>query len=288
MACGTAQRSHSSTRILGRKALPDASESVLTIPAHAMKAGPRPGRAMTVKVPAATLGFWVLKVLTTGMGETASDWLARNIDPLLAVAASGLVLAGVLLAQLVARRYRPWLYWGAVAMVSVFGTMAADVVHVVLGVPYLTSTGAFAAAVAALLFVWHRVEGTLAIHSVTTTRRELFYWATVAATFALGTAAGDLTATTLGLGYLASGIVFAAAFAVPGVAHRSAGMNAVLAFWAAYVLTRPLGASFADWIAVPPGRGGLDLGTGPITLILLAAIAAGVTTLSIQDRRSPV
>ena len=172
-------------------------------------------------------------------------------------------------------------------MVSVFGTMAADVVHVVLGVPYLASTGAFGAAVAVLLFVWHRVEHTLAIHSISTTRRELFYWATVAATFALGTAAGDLTATTLGLGYLASGVVFAVAFALPALAHRYAGLNAVLAFWIAYVLTRPLGASFADWIAVPPGRGGLDLGTGPITLVLVVAIAAGVTALSVR-RRQPV
>jgi len=258
----------------------------LTIPARTILASPQTGRAMAVKVPAATLAFWVLKILTTGMGETASDWLARNVDPILAVAASGVVLAAILLAQLVARGYRPWLYWGAVAMVSVFGTMAADVVHVVLGVPYVVSTAAFAAAVAALLILWHRVEGTLAIHSISTTRRELFYWATVAATFALGTAAGDLTANTLGLGYLGSGFLFAVAFALPGLAHRFAGMNAVLAFWIAYVLTRPLGASFADWIAVPPGRGGLDLGTGPITLILLVAIAAGVTTLSIRGRRS--
>jgi uncharacterized membrane-anchored protein len=260
----------------------------LTIPARTTLASPQTGRTMAVKVPAATLGFWILKILTTGMGETASDWLARNIDAVLAVAASGLVLAAVLLAQLLARSYRPWLYWAAVAMVSVFGTMAADVVHVVLGVPYVVSTGAFAAAVTALLVVWHRVEGTLAIHSISTTRRELFYWATVAATFALGTAAGDLTATTLGLGYLASGILFAVAFALPGLAHRFAGMNAVVAFWIAYVLTRPLGASFADWIAVPPGRGGLDLGTGPITLILLVAIAAGVTALSVRGRRSDV
>jgi uncharacterized membrane-anchored protein len=242
---------------------------------------------MTVKVPAATLAFWVLKILTTGMGETASDWLARNTDAVLAVAGSGLVLVVLRHAQLAARGYRPWLYWAAVAMVSVFGTMAADVVHVVLGVPYLASTVAFGAAVAVLLFVWHRVEGTLAIHSINTTRRELFYWATVAATFALGTAAGDLTATTLALGYLASGVVFAVAFALPGLAHRYAGLKAVLAFWIAYVLTRPLGASFADWIAVPPGRGGLDLGTGPITLVLVVAIAAGVTALSVR-RRQPI
>ena len=243
--------------------------------------------AMTVKVPAATLAFWVLKILTTGMGETASDWLARNTDAVLAVAGSGLVLVVLLLAQLAAHAYRPWLYWAAVAMVSVFGTMAADVVHVVLGVPYLASTAVFGAAVAVLLVVWHRAEGTLAIHSISTTLRELFYWASVAATFALGTAAGDLTATTLGLGYFASGVVFAVAFALPALALRYAGLNAVLAFWIAYVLTRPLGASFADWIAVPPGRGGLDLGTGPITLVLGVAIVAGVTALSVR-RRQPV
>jgi uncharacterized membrane-anchored protein len=237
---------------------------------------------MAVKVPAATVGFWILKILTTGMGETASDWLARTIDPVLAVLGSGLVLAALLGAQLAARAYRPWLYWGAVAMVSVFGTMAADVTHLVLGVPYAVSTAGFAAVVAALLFGWHRLEGTLAIHSIHTTRRELFYWATVCATFALGTAAGDLTANTLGLGYLGSGVLFAIVIALPALAHRIAGLNAVLAFWAAYVLTRPLGASFADWIAVPPGRGGHDLGTGPITLILLVAIAAGVAALSLH------
>jgi uncharacterized membrane-anchored protein len=241
-------------------------------------------RAVALKVPAATVGFWILKILTTGMGETASDWLARTIDPVLSMLGSGLVLTALLLAQLAALAYRPWLYWGAVAMVSVFGTMAADVTHVVLGVPYGVSTAGFAVLVAVLLFGWHRSEGTLAIHSITTTRRELFYWATVCATFALGTAEGDLTATTLGLGYLESGVVFAAAIALPALAYRFGRLNTVLAFWAAYVLTRPVGASFADWIAVPPGRGGLDLGTGPITLILLIGIAAGVTAISVRER----
>ena len=240
---------------------------------------------MAVKVPAATLAFWIIKVLTTGMGETASDWLARAVDPVLAVAASGFVLAVLLIAQLTAGRYRRWLYWATVAMVSVFGTMAADVTHVVLGVPYPVSALAFGAAVACLLLVWHRIEGTLAIHSITTTRRELFYWATVAATFALGTAAGDLTATTTRLGYLGSGVLFVIAIAVPAIAHRFFGMNGVLAFWIAYVLTRPLGASFADWIAVPHSRGGLDLGTGTITLLLIGAIAVGVALLGFEQNR---
>ncbi len=238
-----------------------------------------------VKVPEVTLAFWAVKVLTTGMGETASDYLAKTFPPELAVAVSAVVLAAVLVATIRLPRYRAWPYWTAVALVSVFGTMAADVLHVALGVPYAVSTIAFGVAVAGLLALWYAVERTLDIHSVATTRRELFYWATVLATFALGTAAGDLTATTLHLGYFASGLLFAAAIAVPALAHRFLRLDAVLAFWIAYVLTRPLGASFADWIAVPPARGGLDLGTGPITLVLLAAIVVAVAVLA-QARTS--
>ncbi|WP_199796721.1 COG4705 family protein [Pseudonocardia dioxanivorans] len=243
-----------------------------------------PHRARGIKVPELTLLFWIIKILTTGMGETASDWLARTIDPVIAVLGALLALSGLLAAQLRATRYRPWLYWATVAMVSVFGTMAADVLHVVIGIPYVASTIGFAVAVAAVLLLWHRAEGTLDIHSIVSTRRECFYWTTVCATFALGTAAGDLTATGFGLGYLASGVLFAVAFAVPVVAHRWRGLGAVPAFWVAYVLTRPLGASFADWIAVPPARGGLDLGTGAISLVLLVAIATAVAVHARQDR----
>jgi uncharacterized membrane-anchored protein len=240
--------------------------------------------ARAVKVPEVTLAFWAIKILTTGMGETASDFLARTFPPELAVAASALVLAAVLAAQVRRPRYAAWPYWSAVALVSVFGTMAADVLHVGLGVPYAVSTVGFALVVAALLTAWYAVERTLDIHSVRTLRRELFYWATVLATFALGTAAGDLTATTLHLGYLASGLLFVAAFALPALAYRFLRLDAVLAFWTAYVLTRPLGASFADWIAVPPARGGLDLGTGWITLVLLAAILAAVAIVGRRER----
>ncbi|MBN9100914.1 MAG: hypothetical protein J0I49_22800 [Pseudonocardia sp.] len=218
------------------------------------------------------------------MGETASDWLARTIDPVIAVGAAGLVLLGLLAAQMTARSYRPWVYWAAVAMVSVFGTMAADVAHVVLGIPYVVSTAAFAVTVTVVLAVWYRTEATLDVHSITTPRREAFYWATVLVTFALGTAAGDMTATTLHLGYLASGVLFAVAIAVPAAAHRWWGLGPVPAFWIAYVLTRPLGASFADWIAVPPARGGLDLGTGPISLVLIAAIVVVVARLAAVHR----
>ncbi|OJY40300.1 MULTISPECIES: hypothetical protein [unclassified Pseudonocardia] len=240
-------------------------------------------RRTLVKVPEITVLFWVAKVLTTGMGETASDYLVRTIDPVIAVGAAGLMLAVLLVVQFTVRGYRPWIYWAAVAMVSVFGTMAADVTHIVVGIPYLVSTVAFTVVVAAALAVWHRTEATLDVHSITTPRREAFYWITVLATFALGTAAGDMTATTLHLGYLASGALFAVAIAVPAVAHRWWGLGPVPAFWIAYVLTRPLGASFADWIAVPPARGGLDLGTGPISLVLIAAIVAVVAQLARRE-----
>jgi uncharacterized membrane-anchored protein len=246
----------------------------------------RMGRiALSVKVPEITLGFWVIKVLTTGMGETASDYLARTMDPIVAVGLATVGLAVLLVAQIRAHRYRDWLYWATVAMVSVFGTMAADVLHVVLGIPYTVSTVAFAIAVAAVFAVWHRSERTLDIHSITTRRREAFYWTTVLATFALGTAAGDLTATTLRLGYLASGVLFAVAIAVPAVAHRQWGLNPVLGFWLAYVLTRPLGASFADWVAAPADRAGLGLGTGPVSLVLIIAIIIAVGSRYVAPRR---
>jgi uncharacterized membrane-anchored protein len=262
--------------------------STSDVPNRPLAAEPGPLPAMApdraAKVAAATVAFWVIKVLTTGMGETASDFLARTAVPEPAVGVTGLVLATLLVAQVRAARFHPWLYWATVAMVSVFGTMAADVLHVVLGVSYLVSTVAFGTAVAVLLALWHRVEGTLAIHSIATRRREVFYWCTVLATFALGTAAGDLTASTLGLGYLGSGVLFAVAIAVPAVAHRWWGLNPVLAFWAAYVLTRPLGASFADRLAASPDRGGLDLGTGPVSGVLVVVIAAAVAGVAARRR----
>jgi uncharacterized membrane-anchored protein len=239
-----------------------------------------------IKVPAVTLSFWIIKILTTGMGETTSDFFVRRVEPVLVVgiAAAGLIAA--LLMQLRASSYRPWLYWLAVVMVSVFGTMAADVIHIVLGVPYLVSTLVFALALAAILAIWQQAEGTLSIHSVRTPRRETFYWATVLITFALGTAAGDMTATTLGLGYLASGILFAVIFALPALAYFWLGLNEIAAFWAAYIVTRPLGASFADWMGVPPVRGGLDWGTGPVSLALGVLIAIMVAATAAAAARA--
>jgi uncharacterized membrane-anchored protein len=242
---------------------------------------------LLVKVPPVTALFWTIKILTTGMGETASDFLARTLDPPVAVAGAGAVLAGALVLQLRARRFHTAVYWFAVVMVSVFGTMAADVLHVGLGVPYAVSTAGFALALAAVLGAWYASERTLSIHTVTRGRPELFYWATVLTTFALGTAAGDLTATTMGWGYLNSGLVFAAAIAVPALAFRAGRLHAVAAFWTAYVITRPLGASFADWMGVPVARGGLGWGTGPVTAVWAVVIVALVGYLVVARDLRP-
>jgi uncharacterized membrane-anchored protein len=247
-----------------------------------------PVRQLANKVPEVTVYFWIIKVLTTGMGETASDLLARTLGPIPAVGLGGLALTASLAVQFTLRRYVAWAYWTAVVMVSVFGTMAADVLHVGLGVPYTVSTPAFLIVLAAVFALWYASERTLSIHTVRTRRREAFYWAAVLATFALGTAAGDLTAT-VGFGYLGSVVLFAAAICVPALAHRFGALGAVTAFWVAYVITRPLGASLADWMALGHTRGGLGLGLGPVTLAWTVAIAGfvGFLTASRRDTDSP-
>ncbi|MEU0971264.1 hypothetical protein ABZ357_39835 [Streptomyces sp. NPDC005917] len=242
-----------------------------------------PVRRMANKVPEVTVYFWIIKVLTTGMGETASDFLAHLLGPVPAVALGGLALAASLAVQFALRRYVAWAYWTAVVMVSVFGTMAADVLHVGLGVPYTMSTPFFLVALAAVFALWYASERTLSIHGIRTRRREVFYWAAVLATFALGTAAGDLTATA-GLGYFGSAVLFAAAICVPALAHRFGTLNAVTAFWTAYVITRPLGASLADWLALGHARGGLGLGLGPVTLVWTVAIVGFVGYLAVSQR----
>lgn len=237
-------------------------------------------------MPEITAAFWITKILTTGMGETTSDFLVRQFDPPLVVAITGVVLIVALAVQFAARRYIVWIYWLAVVMVSIFGTMAADVVHVQFGVPYLVSTLVFAAVLAGIFLSWHRTQGTLSIHAIDTPMREAFYWATIVTTFALGTAAGDLVATTFMLGFLAGGIVFAVLFAIPSVAYAFGAIGPTLGFWAAYVLTRPLGASLSDWVALPPERGGLGWGTGPVSLVLAIAIAVMVGWMAIASARA--
>ena len=242
------------------------------------------GRHVLSKVPEITVAFWLIKILTTGMGETASDFLAHTIGPLVSVPLGFLGLAIAFVIQMRARTYVAWKYWLAVVMVSVFGTMAADILHVGIGIPYVVSTTVFAIALAVILWRWRAHEGTLSIHSIHTKPRELFYWATVLVTFALGTAAGDMTAVTFGWGYLTSGLIFAALFAVPLVAQTRFGAPEVATFWTAYILTRPLGASFADWLALPPERGGIGLGTGFVTVLWGAAIVVLVALLAVTRR----
>jgi uncharacterized membrane-anchored protein len=246
-----------------------------------MEATTQERRRQWAKVPEVTALFWVTKVLTTAMGETTSDFMVHRLGPGKAIPLGGIALVVSLVLQFRADRYIPWIYWLDVAMVAVFGTMAADVLHVGGGIPYAVSTSFFAIVLAGVFVVWYRSEHTLSIHSITNPRREVFYWLTVITTFALGTAAGDLTATSLGLGYWASGLLFTGLMAVPAVGYLKFGLDEVVAFWFAYILTRPLGASFADWMAVSHHRGGLAMGAGTISVILAAIIVGCVGYLSV-------
>ena len=233
-----------------------------------------------LKVPEITIYFWIIKLLSTAMGESTSDFLVFNIDPYVAVVFGFVGLTVALALQFRARQYVVWSYWLAVVMVAVFGTMAADVLHVVLHIPYLVTTVFFSVCLAAVFIAWYASEKTLSIHTVYAGRREVFYWATVMATFALGTAAGDMTASTLGLGYFTSILLFAVLFALPAVGYRFFGINEILAFWFAYVVTRPLGASVADWLG-KSYLGGLGFGDAKVSFVLTILIVILVWYLSV-------
>lgn len=242
-----------------------------------------PDEPVAPKVPEILVMFWVLKLLTTGLGEAGSDFLGQVSVPLAGlIGVGGLYVA--LRRQLRAPRYHAPTYWFAVLMVAVFGTMMADGVKDGAGISYSVTTAVYAIAVAIVFAVWHRTEGTLSIHSITTRRRETFYWAAVLATFALGTAAGDLTAVELNLGFFGSALVFAAVIAVPAVAWWRFNLNPVVAFWSCYVVTRPLGASFADWFGKPADRTGLGLGDGPVTALGLVVFVALVVWVARSGR----
>jgi uncharacterized membrane-anchored protein len=234
------------------------------------------------KVPIVTSSFWILKILTTGMGEAASDALVRAFGGV-AVAATAVALVASFVAQFRASRYVPWIYWLAVAMVGVFGTMAADLPHF-LGVPLWAISAGYLLAVLAIFGVWYRLEGTLSFAGITGGRREAFYWAAVVATFALGTAVGDLTAQNWGLGNLVSGIMFAVLIVLPVLARRWFGLSAVAAFWISYVLTRPLGASFADWMGTPSFHGGLGIEMALVAALWALAIAGFVAYPAVTRR----
>lgn len=236
------------------------------------------GTASRVALP--TIGFWLAKALSTAMGEAVSDWSVNAWVPELAVLVGFAGFAVALAVQMRRPRYTPWAYWSAVAMVGIFGTMAADVAHVVLKAPYAVSFLGYGGLLALLFAEWRRREGTVDVHEVTTRNREWFYWGAVVLTFAMGTALGDLTAVTLHLGYLASAGIFAALILVPAAGYRFGGWNAVACFWAAYTLTRPLGASVADWLGKPVAEGGRGFGAGLVGLLLALAMAAVVAVLA--------
>ncbi|WP_030166897.1 membrane protein [Streptomyces sp. NRRL S-813] len=238
------------------------------------------------KVPEVTLYFWIIKVLCTTVGETAADLLNEKAGLGLtgvSVLMSAL-LAVVLVVQFRTTAYRAGVYWLAVALISVVGTLISDNLTDNMGVPLETSTTVFAIVLAVVFVVWHRRERTLSIHSIDTTSRESFYWHAVLFTFALGTAAGDLVSERMDLGYWLSAVLFAAAIAAVGIAHFALGLDAVWSFWIAYILTRPLGASIGDYLSQPTGDGGLGLGTVITSALFLTVILGLVVYLGVTRK----
>jgi uncharacterized membrane-anchored protein len=248
------------------------------------------GRSLLNKVPEVTVFFWIIKVLATTVGETAADFLSGLG---LGLGGTTIVITAVFLAVLVWQfrtpRYVPAVYWLTVVLISVVGTLITDNLTDALGVPLEISTAVFTVALAATFAVWYRVEGTLSIHSIVKFRREVFYWLAILYTFALGTAAGDLVDERFGVGYWPTALIVALLIAAVAVSHLVFRANAVLTFWIAYVLTRPLGASLGDGLSQPHDDGGLGLGTTWTSLIFLATILVVVAYLAATKRdQAPV
>lgn len=240
------------------------------------------------RVPEVTVDFWLIKLMAVTMGETAADFLAVNLG-LGLTATTGLmsaVLVGVMLMQLSAKRYVPWLYWLAVVMISVVGTLITDNLVDTFGVSLVTTTTVFTIALAVTFAVWFAVERTLSIHAIFTDRREAFYWLAILLTFALGTAVGDLISEYFGLGYNATGILFALIIASLALGYFTLGLDPILGFWLAYILTRPLGASFGDLMSQPPEYGGMGLGTTITSAAFLTIILAIVGLMTLRRGRT--
>jgi uncharacterized membrane-anchored protein len=238
-----------------------------------------PAPLLAAKVPEITALFWAIKLVTTFMGEATSDYLGNGNVAVGGIVEIGLVVAAVWI-QFRTRRYVAAAYWFLAMAIAVFGTGASDTLHIVLGLPYGVTTLLWAVVLAGVFWRWHRSEGTLSIHSVTTRRREIYYWSTVFATFALGTALGDFTAGVLNLGFLTSGLMFTGLILIPAVAWWRFDLNPIGAFWFAYVLTRPLGASFADYVSKPHSLTGANFGDAPtsaVSAVVLFALVAYVT-----------
>jgi uncharacterized membrane-anchored protein len=242
---------------------------------------------MLNKVPEVTLFFWIIKIMCTTVGETAADYLNVNLGFGLTNTTyfTGALLAVLLTVQFRLRRYVPGVYWSVVVVISVFGTLITDNMTDGYNIPLTTSTPIFAVILAVVFGAWYAVERTLSIHTIVTSRREAFYWLAILFTFALGTAAGDLSAEKFSLGYGPSILIFGAMIAAVTAGHYWLRLNAVLAFWLAYILTRPLGASIGDWMSQNSKKyGGLGLGTTGTSYIFLGSILALVTYLTITKR----
>ena len=235
------------------------------------------------KVPAVTLSFWIIKVMSTTVGETGADYLAVNagLGQAMTRAAMGVLLAVALVMQLRTRRYTPWNYWLTAVLVSIVGTQITDLLTDGLGVSLYVSTSIFAVALAAIFAVWFAVERSLSIHQIFTRKRELFYWAAILCTFALGTAAGDLATEALGLGFAWGAVGFGALIAITLAAWRLCG-NAVLTFWIGYILTRPFGASLGDLLTQAKTYGGLGMGALWTSALFLSVIVLLVAAAQID------
>ncbi len=247
---------------------------------------PSAARELLNKVPAVTVFFWIIKILCTTVGETAADYLNMNLG--LGLTNTSILMAAllgvVLVLQFRAPKYVPSIYWLAVVFISVVGTLITDNLTDNLGVPLILTTAVFSVALAVTFAVWYAQEKTLSIHSIYTRRREAFYWLTILFTFALGTAAGDLIAEQLGLGYLPSLFLFGGLIALTTAGYYFLKMNAVTAFWIGYILTRPLGASIGDFLTQSHAHGGLGLGPTVTTVLFLGGILGLVAYLSVSKR----
>jgi uncharacterized membrane-anchored protein len=246
-------------------------------------------KPVAAKVPEVIFLFWVVKILTTAGGEATSDYL-KTFGNFVGGGIEVLVIVVGLLVQFDARRYRAFAYWSLAFAIAITGTGVSDFLHLDVHIPYAGTTLLWAAILGAIFWLWQRSEGTLSIHSITTQRREAYYWATVFATFALGTALGDFTATSLNLGYLDSGILFTGIILLPALAHWRFGLNGVAAFWMSYIVTRPLGASFADYISKPKNLSGINFGDGPTAIVFAVAVFVLVCYLALArpDIQKPI
>ena len=236
------------------------------------------------RVPEVTVDFWLIKLMAVTMGETAADYLAVNLG--LGLTVTSLVMTGILVVALVLqfaqKRYVPWAYWLAVVLISIVGTLITDNLVDNFGVRLQTTTIAFSVALAATFAVWYASERTLSIHTIVTTRREIFYWLAILFTFSLGTAAGDLVAESFDVGYLTSGLLFGGVIALIALAWYLLHLDGILGFWLAYILTRPLGASFGDLLSQPVEYGGLGFGTIFTSLIFLGSIIGLVLYMTLK------